>query len=93
MLYPGTVLGPPGRRGQKLRFARALAEGRCVVVVKFLPSRGFEAESAIQRARELNRYGVDVVNIPDGLRAGARLSALSLAVLIEQQAGIETLLH
>jgi homocysteine S-methyltransferase len=36
---------------------------------------------------------VDVVNIPDGLRAGARLSALSLAVLIEQQAGIETLLH
>ncbi len=39
------------------------------------------------------RYGVDVVNIPDGQRAGARLSALSLAVLIEQQAGIETLLH
>ena len=33
------------------------------------------------------------MNIPDGLRAGARLSALSLAVLIEQQAGIETLLH
>ena len=34
-----------------------------------------------------------MVNIPDGQRAGARLSALSLAVLIEQQAGIETLLH
>ena len=50
-------------------------------------------EPAIQRARELKRYGVDVINIPDGLRAGARLSALSLAVLIEQQAGIETLLH
>ena len=33
------------------------------------------------------------MNIPDGQRAGARLSALSLAVLIEQQAGIETLLH
>ena len=38
-------------------------------------------------------HGVDVINIPDGLRAGARLSALVLAVLIEQQAGIETLLH
>jgi hypothetical protein len=36
---------------------------------------------------------VDVINIPDGQRAGARISALSLAVLIEQQAGIETLLH
>jgi homocysteine S-methyltransferase len=36
---------------------------------------------------------VDVINIPDGLRGGARLSALVLAVLIEQQAGIETLLQ
>jgi len=33
------------------------------------------------------------VNIPDGMRAGARISALSLAVLVEQQAGIETVLH
>src|SRR5207248_1292268 len=52
-----------------------------------------EAEPAIERVRELKRYGIDVINIPDGQRAGARLSALSLAVLIEQQAGIETLLH
>ena len=48
---------------------------------------------SIERARALKNRGIDVVNIPDGQRAGARLSALSLAVLIEQQAGIETLLH
>jgi homocysteine S-methyltransferase len=36
---------------------------------------------------------MDIVSIPDGLRSGARLSALSLAVLVEQQAGIETILH
>ena len=70
-----------------------MTRGAFVVGVELLPPRGFEADPAIQRARELKRYGVDVVNIPDGLRAGARLSALSLAVLIEQQAGIETLLH
>ena len=64
-----------------------------MIGVELLPPRGFEAEPAIQRARELRRYGVDVVNIPDGQRAGARLSALSLAVLIEQQASIEPLLH
>ena len=34
-----------------------------------------------------------MVTIPDGQRAGARMSALSLAVLIEQQAGIETVLQ
>ena len=50
-------------------------------------------DPVIERAHALKARGVDVVNIPDGLRAGARISALSLAVLIEQQAGIETLLH
>jgi methionine synthase I (cobalamin-dependent)/5,10-methylenetetrahydrofolate reductase len=87
------VTAPPVPREQKSRLANELAKGKFVVAVELLPPRGFEAEPAIQRARELKRYGVDVVNIPDGHRAGARLSALSLAVLIEQQAGIETLLH
>jgi methionine synthase / methylenetetrahydrofolate reductase(NADPH) len=87
------VAAPPVPRAQKSRFAGQLTRGAFVIGVELLPPRGFEAEPAIQRARELKRYGVDVVNIPDGPRAGARLSALSLAVLIEQQAGIETLLH
>jgi homocysteine S-methyltransferase len=87
------VSAPPVPREQKSRLAREMTDGAFVIGVELLPPRGFESEPAIQRARELKRYGVDVVNIPDGLRAGARLSALSLAVLIEQQAGIETLLH
>src|SRR4051812_10558677 len=90
---PPPIMAPPVPRQQKSRLAGELARGRFVISVELLPPRGFEAEPAIQRARELKRYGVDVINIPDGLRAGARLSALSLAVLIEQQAGIETLLH
>jgi methionine synthase I (cobalamin-dependent)/5,10-methylenetetrahydrofolate reductase len=87
------VTAPPVPREQKSRLARELARGTFVVAIELLPPRGYEAEPAIQRAREIKRYGVDIVNIPDGLRAGARLSALSLAMLIEQQAGIETLLH
>src|SRR5262245_2834017 len=89
---PG-VAAPPVPRAQKSRLAGQMTRGAFIVGVELLPPRGFEAEPAIQRARELKRYGVDVVNIPDGLRAGARLSALSLAVLIEQQAGVEALLH
>lgn len=87
------IVAPPVPREQKSHLARALAQGTFVLGVELLPPRGFEAEPAIQRARELKRYGVDVVNIPDGLRSGARLSALALALLIEQQAGIETVLH
>lgn len=87
------IAAPPVPREQKSHLARALASGTFVLGVELLPPRGFEAEPAIQRARELKRYGVDVVNIPDGQRAGARLSALALALLVEQQAGIETVLH
>ncbi|MGE3955686.1 MAG: bifunctional homocysteine S-methyltransferase/methylenetetrahydrofolate reductase [Vicinamibacterales bacterium] len=88
-----TIVAPPVPREQKSHLARALARGTFVLGVELLPPRGFEAEPAIQRARELKRYGVDVVNIPDGQRSGARLSALALALLVEQQAGIETVLH
>jgi homocysteine S-methyltransferase len=90
---PTAVVAPPVPRERKSRLAAQLAEGTFVIAVELLPPRGFESEPVIAKARELKRYGVDVVNIPDGQRAGARLSALSLAVLIEQQAGIETLLH
>jgi homocysteine S-methyltransferase len=88
-----TIVAPPVPREKKSRLAQELARGTFVVGVELLPPRGFESEPAIQRARELKRYGVDVVNIPDGLRSGARVSALALALLVEQQAGIETVLH
>ena len=80
-------------REQKSRLARAMVDGTFVLGVELLPPRGYQTEHLIERARRLKARGIDVVNIPDGQRAGARLSALSLAVLIEQQAGIETLLH
>jgi homocysteine S-methyltransferase len=88
-----SVMAPPVPRERKSRLAGQLTRGEFVVSVELLPPRGFEAEPGITRARELKRYGIDFVNIPDGPRGGARLSALSLAVLVEQQAGIETLLH
>jgi methionine synthase / methylenetetrahydrofolate reductase(NADPH) len=80
-------------RERKSSLARHLASGKFVVGVELLPPRGFDARPIIERARTLKARGIDYVNIPDGQRAGARLSALSLAVLVEQQAGIETLLH
>jgi homocysteine S-methyltransferase len=89
---PG-VTAPPTAREEKSRLAHAMARGRFVIAVELLPPRGFQAEEIIDQARALKIRGVDVVNIPDGQRAGARISALALAVLIEQQAGVETLLH
>ena len=76
-------------RGSRRRWPTSIS----CFAVELPPPRGFQTDAVVERARRLKIRGVDVVSIPDGQRAGARLSALSLAVLIEQQAGIETLLH
>ena len=73
--------------------ANGLARATFVVSVELMPPRGFRAEALVDRARQLRIHGVDLVNIPDGPRAGARMSALSAAVLVQQQAGVETILH
>jgi 5,10-methylenetetrahydrofolate reductase len=83
----------PIARAEKSRMANGLARGLFAVSVELLPPRGFRAETLVEQARQLRIHGVDLVNIPDGPRAGARMSALSVAVLVQQQAGIETILH
>jgi homocysteine S-methyltransferase len=84
---------PPVPREKKSRLANAMARGTFVVAVELTPPRGYQTEAVIALAKRLKIGGVDVISIPDGHRAGARISALSLAVLIEQQAGVETLLQ
>jgi homocysteine S-methyltransferase len=87
------IATPPVALEQKSRLAHALARRRFVVAVELQPPRGFQTDQVVERSKRLKIRGVDVINIPDGQRAGARMSALALAVLIEQQAGIETILH
>jgi homocysteine S-methyltransferase len=84
---------PPVSRERKSRLANLMTRGTFVVAVEVMPPRGFQTAQVLERARRLKIAGVDVVSIPDGQRAGARISALSLAVLIEQHASIETLLY
>jgi methionine synthase I (cobalamin-dependent)/5,10-methylenetetrahydrofolate reductase len=84
---------PVVAREDKSHFANLLARGTFVVAVEVMPPRGYQTDQVVERARRLKIGDVDLISIPDGQRAGARISALSLAVLIEQQAGIETLLH
>ena len=91
---PGAKMhGPPVAREKKSRFAQALAAERFVVAVEVVAPRGVEYGEAIGQARALKAHGVDAISISDGHRTSARISGLSLAVLIEQQAGIETILH
>jgi homocysteine S-methyltransferase len=84
---------PPVPTAAKSPFAAALAGGRFVVSVELTPPRGLACDEVIAEARALAGQRVDVITIPDGPRTGARMSALALAVLVQQQAGVETLLQ
>ena len=83
----------PVPREEKSRFAAKLAKGEFAISLELLPPRGLAAGEVIEQAKSLARHHVDVVTVLDAPRAGARMSALSLAVLVQQQAGVETLLQ
>jgi homocysteine S-methyltransferase len=92
----GTAAAPAPEilaRAEKSRMGNALARGNFVISVELVPPRGYRAEALVEQARHLRIHGVDLVNIPDGPRATGRMSALAAAVMIQQQAGIETILH
>jgi methionine synthase I (cobalamin-dependent)/5,10-methylenetetrahydrofolate reductase len=92
----GRVLLEPANpsiaRAEKSQLAATLAAGRFATIVELLPPKGFVGDEIIEQARALKIRGVDVVNIPDGPR-GPRMSALALSVLVQQKAGIETVLQ
>jgi homocysteine S-methyltransferase len=92
-IVPEGVTAQPTPREEKSRLAHSLSRGKFVVIVEILPPRGHESAQIVERARALRIRGVDAVNIPDGPPSAARMSAMSTAVLVEQQAGIETVLH
>jgi methionine synthase / methylenetetrahydrofolate reductase(NADPH) len=61
--------------------------------VEIVPPKGTDIRKEIEGARFLKSVGVDGINIPDSPRASARMSNQALSVLIQQEVGIEAILH
>jgi methionine synthase I (cobalamin-dependent)/5,10-methylenetetrahydrofolate reductase len=77
----------------KSELGRKLAEGRFVSFVEILPPRGVDPVKEVDGARMCGEHGIDCINVPDGPRASARLSAQITCMEIQKQAGIEAVLH
>jgi homocysteine S-methyltransferase len=77
----------------KSKLGAKLAEGKFVAFVEILPPRGIDASREIDGARRCAEHGIDCINVPDGPRASARMSAQVTCQLIQQQAGIEAVNH
>ncbi|HKE57638.1 MAG TPA: bifunctional homocysteine S-methyltransferase/methylenetetrahydrofolate reductase [Pyrinomonadaceae bacterium] len=78
---------------ERSAWGRKIARGEFVTSVEVLPPKGVDAKKTLDSIRLLKDAGVDGVNIPDGARAQSRMSAIATAVLVEQQIGIESVLH
>ena len=71
----------------------ALARGDLVVAVEMEPPRSFDASALVAAAATLREAGADVIDVADSPMAKMRMSAWAACRLIEERAGIETVLH
>ena len=85
------VAPPP--LAQRSKIGAMIAAGEFVSMVEIVPPKGIDCSKEIEGAAALHKLGVHAINVPDSPRASARMSAQSLCVQIQQNVGIETILH
>lgn len=78
---------------ERSRWGRKIANHEFVTTIEIVPPKGPDPTAMLQSVRKIRDAGVDGVNVPDGPRAQNRMGAIAVAVLIQQQVGIETVLH
>ncbi len=95
---PRTDSGRPAERepvpeAQRSELAGKLDRGEWIVCVELTPPRSSDPTELLEGARVLRESGVDAINVPDGPRASARMSAVATALLLTREVGIEPVLH
>ena len=83
---------PPALKDRS-KVGAMVAAADWITLVEIVPPKGIDCAKEVEGARLLHRLGVDAINVPDSPRASARMSAQSMCVQIQQQVGIETILH
>lgn len=97
---PITVLPParpreapePVAREAKSPLAKKLGK-KFVVSVEIDPPKGADPGAVLDRAQYLKEREIDAINVGDGPRASARMSAQALCLLLESKVGIDSILH
>ena len=74
-------------------WGRKLARGEPVTSVEMVPPHSWNALEVTEPARKLRVAGVDAVTIVESPRSRSRMGALSAALIIEREVGMETMVH
>ena len=83
----------PVPMGERSKLGTLISQGTFVTMVEIVSPKGIDCAKELDGARLLVQKGVHIINVPDSPRASARMSAQSLCIQIQQQTGMETLLH
>jgi methionine synthase / methylenetetrahydrofolate reductase(NADPH) len=83
----------PSPLAERSRLGRKLATGGMVTSVEILPPKGIDPSRMLEGIRQLERAGVDAVNVPDGPRAQMRMGVIATSVLVQRAAAIEAVVH
>jgi methionine synthase / methylenetetrahydrofolate reductase(NADPH) len=94
-LHSGVAPSPPASipLAKRSQLGAKIAAGGFVTMVEIVPPKGIDIRKEIEGAKFVKSVGVDGVNIPDSPRASARMSNQALALLMQQEVGIEAILH
>jgi methionine synthase / methylenetetrahydrofolate reductase(NADPH) len=94
-IHAGVAPSPPASipLAKRSRLGAKIAAGEFVTMVEIVPPKGIDIRKEIEGAKFVKSVGVDGVNIPDSPRASARMSNQALALLMQQEVGIEAILH
>jgi methionine synthase / methylenetetrahydrofolate reductase(NADPH) len=83
----------PKPSAERSAWGRKIATGQFATTIEITPPKGPNAAHMLDGVRQIKAGGIDAVNVPDGPRAQNRMGAIAVAVLIQQQVGIEAILH
>lgn len=84
---------PAAGAAQRSALATKLSDGSFVIAVEMDPPRSFSAARMIAAAQTMAEAGADVIDVADAPMARMRMSAWAACRLIEEEVGIETVLH
>ena len=85
------VVAPPTKA--KSHLAQLIEKDHFVVSVEVDPPKGTNPRKDIEGAAMLKAVGADIINVADSPMARVRMGCMAMAYLIQQQVGIETIIH
>lgn len=89
----GAADGEARPLGERSGLGAQLAGERFIRAIELMPPRGWIPTELVAAAREARDAGFDTVHILDSAVRRSRMSSLSAAIVVERDAGIETVAH